>query len=221
MRRPERAGAGASGSLADIYSLACSPTRCSRALRWPPEASRRTFPRSKAPTLIVLAAVFAKALAEKAAARFETAREFADALERALTPLAATSPTDASGAAPKPRRPDLELPLDIDLETPPLSDSTGPHVEISAIDAVLPSSADDPNVADLRLHQSRPGSDLSTLDTRFETRKPRRRRTRNSTRLNRRADAPSAGKPSSQSTHSMLPPSAWRRPAMHSPTTEA
>lgn len=168
---PERQAGASWDRRADIYSLGALSYEMltGRRVLASGSESAQNLPAVEGADLDRLRVVFAKALAEKAAARFETAREFADALERALTPLARNKSNGRKRRGAETQTPDLELPLDIDLETPPLGDSTGPHVEISAIDAALPSSADDPNVADLALHQSRPAApDLSTLDTRLD-----------------------------------------------------
>lgn len=169
---PERMAGAPWDRRADIYSLAALAYEMltGRRVLATGSESAEGLPPVEGADLDRLRVVFAKALAEKAGNRFETAGEFADALERALTPVARSKSNGRRRRSPDTPPPDLALPLDIALDTPPLGDMSGPHVEISAIDAAMPSSAgDNATSADLALHQPRPTApDFANLDTRLD-----------------------------------------------------
>ena len=85
---------------------------------------------------------FAKALNRDADKRFQTAREFADALEEALVP----SPNAVARAARSPSRPGSQIDL----------------IETNAIDALIDSSTDVPTAREPVLSDVQPGGDALT-----------------------------------------------------------
>ena len=171
---PERTAGAPWDRRADIFSLGALAYEMlvGRRVLATGSESAESLPQIDGADLDRLRVVFAKALADKAANRFDTAMDFADALERALTPVArGKSNGRRRRTADTPQAtPAFELPLDIPLDTPPLGDATGPHVEISAIDAAFPLSTNsDAAGADLALQQARSSPpDFANLDTRLD-----------------------------------------------------